>query len=116
MAYEQRKRTWAQQQMLQDLRDTQQTESVYLDMPRWARWIADVTDYSNVHATCVWNGKEVFIDAESPYVTAPDPSFPVERCIGGFRFYHAWPVSTDLAPDAHADIEAGFGRVAGGDR
>ncbi|MEM7675022.1 MAG: hypothetical protein AAF449_03365 [Myxococcota bacterium] len=96
--YKQRKQAWARQQMLQDLKETQSTESVRLDMKRWRRWITGVTEYSSIHATCVWNGKDVFIDAEAPYVTKPDSNFPVERHIQGKKLYHAWPIDAASTP------------------
>ncbi|MEM7674439.1 MAG: hypothetical protein AAF449_00390 [Myxococcota bacterium] len=93
MSYRQTKSAWAKQQMLADLKETQASEPVLLDIERWRKWIAvGVTEYSSVHGTCVWNGKDVFIDAQAPYVTSPDPDFPVECHMNGLRLYLAWPV------------------------
>lgn len=111
MSYEQRKRTWARLQMWQDLRETQRNEPVHLDMNRWRHWLNGVTEYSSVHATCVWNGLDVFIDAEAPYVTVPNPDFPIERDVDGLRMYLAWPVSTECTPnvgEATFNVEAGL--------
>ena len=104
--------TEPQQRLWNDLMEESEDPYVGHNMENWAEFVQGVTEYDAREGTCTWNGKEVYLDSEAPYVVDPDDRFPATRNGFDSTTHHAWETPDYDAPGTTVKDMLGMAHAA----